>query len=101
VLLTSGSRPNHRYRLEAISDDENIIIFGGVNSKKDRFNDISIFRVDIKQYVDLNVTGDIPTGRSFHRIVLIDKLLFMFGGLDGERQNDLHVLNLDMKSIVR
>lgn len=97
VLLTSGPRPSQKYRLESICDENNIVIFGGVNSKKDRFNDLSIFETENKEYINIPAKGDVPTGRSFHRLLMVDSMLFMFGGLDGERQNDLYVLKLDLQ----
>ena len=40
------------------------------------------------------ITGKCPTSRTFHRAVMQNDVMYVLGGFDGKRKNDLHVIKL-------
>ena len=95
ILLVVGTKPEPRYRLEGAYKGDSLIIFGGVSTNKARFNDLFEFNFEQKEWTQLEVSGSIPTSRSFHRLCIVNSIIFLFGGLDGERKNDLYAIQID------
>ena len=42
----------------------------------------------------VDVRSTIPTARTFHRAVVLENKMFILGGFDGRRQNDMHCIKL-------
>lgn len=57
VRRIKGTRPKPRYRHSAIACKNEIIIFGGVDTSQQRFNDLYKFNVDQRRWEELKVTG--------------------------------------------
>ncbi len=71
-----------------------LYVFGGVDKGQKRFNDLFIFNFHNRTWEQLKTSGNIPSPRSFHRMVLYKNNLFVIGGFDGARLNDLFILPL-------
>lgn len=41
------------------------------------------------------MSGKIPSSRTFHRALVFTDEMYILGGFDGKRQNDLHVIKLE------
>jgi hypothetical protein len=72
--------------------------FGGYGSSN-YFNDTWSFNISTRKWTELQCTGSIPSPRANHAAVLIDDVMYVFGGrtIDGTYQGDLTTLNLSSK----
>ena len=66
-------------------------VFGGINLALKRFNDIHEYNFEVQTWtrrISLDIS---PTARTFHQAVILnDQWLFVFGGFDGMKRNDLY-----------
>lgn len=80
-----------RYRHTACATNTAMYVFGGINLALKRFNDIHEYNFESQTWarrISLDLT---PTSRTFHQaVVLNDQWLFVFGGFDGMKRNDLY-----------
>lgn len=80
-----------RYRHTACATQHAMYVFGGINLALKRFNDIHEFVFESQTWtrcISLDVS---PTSRTFHQAVILnDQWLFVFGGFDGMKRNDLY-----------
>lgn len=60
IRRIKGVRPKPRYRHSAIALKHEIIIFGGVDTSQQRFNDLFKFNVDLRRWEEVTVTGQVP-----------------------------------------
>ncbi len=72
--------------------------FGGINSPH-YCNDTWSFDISTRKWTELQCTGSIPSPRGAHAAVLIDDIMYVFGGhaIDGTYLGDLTALNLSSK----
>jgi Galactose oxidase, central domain len=69
--------------------------FGGSDSRHD-YNDTWSFDISTRKWTELQCTGSIPSPRSGHAAVLIDDVMYVFGGftMDKTYLDDLFALQL-------
>jgi hypothetical protein len=69
--------------------------FGGNDSRHD-YNDTWSFDISTRKWTELQCTGSIPSPRSGHAAVLIDDIMYVFGGftMDKTYLDDLVALQL-------
>jgi len=80
-----------RYRHTACATQQAMYVFGGINLALKRFNDIHEFNFDLQTWTRRIALDDQPTARTFHQAVILnDQWLFVFGGFDGMKRNDLY-----------
>ena len=72
--------------------------FGGRGDPHD-FNDTWSFNISTRKWTELQCTGPIPSARTTHTAVLIDDVMYVFGGSTTRETclGDLTVLNLSSK----
>ena len=72
--------------------------FGGCNAQQ-FFNDTWSFNISTREWTELQCTGSIPSPREGHNAVIIDDVMYVFGGriLDETYLGDLTALNLSSK----
>jgi hypothetical protein len=72
--------------------------FGGYNGKRD-FNDTWSFNILTRKWTKIQCTGSIPPPRAGHAAVLIDDVMYVYGGGTVGRTNlgDLTAFNLSSK----
>jgi hypothetical protein len=71
--------------------------FGGRGDPHD-FNDTWSFNISTRKWTELQCTGSIPSPRGGHAAVLIDDVMYVFGGgTHDETLGDLTALNLSSK----
>ena len=72
--------------------------FGGCGSPN-VFNDTWSFDISTRKWTELQCTGSIPSPRASHAAVLIDDVMYVYGGRIVGRTNlgDLIALNLSSK----
>jgi len=69
--------------------------FGGSDGRH-RFNDTWSFNISTRKWTELQCTGSIPSPRTCHAAVLVENVMYVFGGRDtyGTRFGDLTALDL-------
>ena len=80
-----------RYRHTSCATQQAMYVFGGINLALKRFNDIHEYNFESQTWtrrISLDIS---PTSRTFHQAVILnDQWLFVFGGFDGMKRNDLY-----------
>ncbi len=93
--ISSGERPTHRYRHLAMVLNDCMYVFGGVDKSQKRFNDLTKLDFQTLRWEKVSCLGCPPSERTFHASVMIDSILYVTGGFDGnERLNDSFIVNL-------
>jgi hypothetical protein len=68
--------------------------FGGRGNQY-YYNDTWSFDISTRKWTELQCTGSIPSPRSFHAAVLVDGVVYVFGGFTGKAYlDDLIALQL-------
>ncbi len=72
--------------------------FGGVDFPH-RYNDTWLFDISTRKWTELQCTGSIPSPRTGHAAVLVDDVMYVFGGYtaDGTSLGDLTAFSLSSK----
>jgi N-acetylneuraminic acid mutarotase len=89
-----GAAPAKRYRHSAMVYGRSMFIFGGTSKSQQRFADLTEFNFDYQQWNTITTLGTPPSARTFHCTGMFGAKMFIFGGFDGERLNDLHSIML-------
>jgi hypothetical protein len=63
------------------------------------YNDTWSFNILTRKWTELQCTGSIPSPRAGHAAVLVDDVMYVYGGggIDGTYLDDLTALNLSSK----
>ena len=63
------------------------------------YNDIRSFDISTRKWTELQCTGSIPSPHAGHAAVLVDDMIYVFGGRapDGTKLNGLTAFNLSCK----
>lgn len=69
-------------------------IFGGINSQQERFNDIFEFVYETKTWTRVITIGNAPTSRTFHQMIMYQGYMYVIGGFDGMKRNDIYKIKL-------
>ena len=111
---TSGSgKPLPRSGHVSVTTDDRIIMFvtplpspslliiifcrfGGIGDGGHRFNDTWSFNISTRKWTEIQCTGSIPSPRAGHAAVLVDNVMYVFGGNGhgGTKLGDLTALDL-------
>mmetsp|Transcript_14690 Transcript_14690/g.14310 ORF Transcript_14690/g.14310 Transcript_14690/m.14310 type:complete len:320 (+) Transcript_14690:639-1598(+) len=90
IKRVKGLRPPPRYRHTAITCNSQMIVFGGVDTNQQRFNDLFTYDFEKRKWTMTPTTGHLPQPRTFHRAIMFENVMYVIGGFDGSRLNDLH-----------
>ncbi len=71
IRRIKGVRPTPRYRHSAVNYKNQIIIFGGVDTSKQRFNDLFIFDTSTRLWEEIKASGVLPLQRTFHKSIIV------------------------------
>jgi hypothetical protein len=74
-----------------------VIIFGrfGGYDRQHYYNDTWSFDISTRKWTELQCTGSIPSPRGNHAAVLVDDVMYVFGGFTGKTDlDDLIALQL-------
>lgn len=77
----AGRPPNDRYRHTAVVVADAMIVYGGISAGKQRFNDLFVFELTRKLWVQVDQLPGVPEPRSFHQAVALDGAMYVFGGV--------------------
>jgi hypothetical protein len=69
--------------------------FGGYSGRHS-LNDTWSFNISTRKWTELQCTGSVPSPRASHAAVLVDDVMYVFGG-DGTKSGDLTALKLSSK----
>jgi len=89
-----GEVPPSRYRHSAVVHGCCMFIFGGVDKRQARFADLCEFSFDTRSWSRVKMYGDPPSARTFHRAVMYGGCMYILGGFDGTRRNDMYKITL-------
>jgi N-acetylneuraminic acid mutarotase len=67
--------------------------FGGHGSELS-YNDTWSFDISKRKWAELQCTGSIPSPRGGHAAVLVDGVMYVFGGYSENHLDDLYALRL-------
>jgi hypothetical protein len=62
--------------------------FGGYTQQNDCCNDTWSFDISTRKWTELQCTGSIPSPRRNHAAVLVDGVMYVFGGYTGKEYLD-------------
>lgn len=96
IKRVKGEKPLSRYRHSAVLCNNKMYIFGGVDTHQQRFDDMFSFDIDKRFWVREAVSGTVPKARTFHRAVSFGNIMYLLGGFDGSRLNDMHNIALPL-----
>ena len=94
IRRLKGVRPKPRYRHSAVVMKKTIFIFGGVDTSQQRFNDLFSYEVETRKWSEIDTSGVVPQQRTFHKSVIFNNIMYVVGGFDGTRLNDLYHIAL-------
>lgn len=90
VRLVCGTKPNGRYRHSSVIFGQSLFIFGGVDQKQKKYNDLYEFLIEKNEWRLIETKGlSMPSPRSFHQMENYENRVFIFGGNDEKKLNDL------------
>jgi len=84
-----------RYRHSACATQSSMYIFGGIDQNQERFNDINEFNFDSQTWTRVLATGFSPSTRTFHEALMYKGVMYIFGGFDGMKRNDIYRILFD------
>eukprot|EP00392_Amoebophrya_sp_AT5.2_P010688 g10753.t1 len=87
-----GEVPSSRYRHSAIVYGCCMFVFGGVDKRQARFSDLIEFNFDTRTWSRIRTFGEAPSARTFHKSVIYGGRMFILGGFDGQRKNDMFTI---------
>ena len=95
-LHVCGTKPPSRYRHTAVVSPNGgrMFVFGGVDKKQDRFHDLWAFNFSGSTWEVVRTSGLPPSPRTFHRACMHNGCMYIFGGFDGNRLNDVWAIDL-------
>lgn len=96
-LPLRGSPPKARYRHTAVLCGDAMFTFGGVDKAQFRFPDLHEYNFLTRMWSKVTATGIAPSARTFHRAVVHEGCMYVLGGFDGRRLNDMHCIQLRTK----
>eukprot|EP00930_Biecheleria_cincta_P027704 TRINITY_DN19403_c0_g1_i1.p1 TRINITY_DN19403_c0_g1~~TRINITY_DN19403_c0_g1_i1.p1 ORF type:complete len:778 (-),score=111.17 TRINITY_DN19403_c0_g1_i1:264-2597(-) len=85
-----GDVPPSRYRHSAVVHGCCMFVFGGVDKRQARFADLCEFSFDTRSWSRVKTHGDPPSARTFHRACMYGGCMYILGGFDGTRRNDMY-----------
>lgn len=94
LMDIEGVKPSPRYRHTAVCYGPAMYVFAGVDKAQTRFNDLYRFHITKKEWEQVRVTGSVPSPRTFHCALIQKDTMFVLGGFDGARLNDMFAVKL-------
>ncbi|KAI0283592.1 hypothetical protein BGY98DRAFT_1183841 [Russula aff. rugulosa BPL654] len=90
-----NEKPLRRDGHVSVTSGNHIIIFGGCRNDE-HLNDTWSFNISTRKWTELQCTGSIPSPRGYHAAVLIDDVMYVYGGrtFGGTYLGDLTALNM-------
>jgi len=84
VVKSTGSTPFKRRAHCAVVNKDAMYLFGGFDSEQDPdyFNQLHKFHFGTKEWSEVPLSGDVPSGRSRCSMVEYNNKLYLFGGWD-------------------
>ncbi|KAI0267197.1 hypothetical protein BGY98DRAFT_1102239 [Russula aff. rugulosa BPL654] len=91
-----NEKPLLRWDHVSVTTEDRIIIFGGYGSGQDYYNDTWSFDISTRKWTELQCTGSIPSPRGSHSAVLVDDVMYVYGGSSRDEgiTDDLYALQL-------
>jgi N-acetylneuraminic acid mutarotase len=65
-----------------------------VDTQQQRFNDLFSYETETRKWSEIETIGIPPKERTFHKAVIFSNVMYIVGGFDGSRLNDLYHIAL-------
>jgi len=97
-LPLRGQPPRARYRHTAVVCGDAMFTFGGVDKTQYRFPDLHEYNFTHRHWTKVSTTSVQPSARTFHKTVVHEGYMYILGGFDGRRLNDMYRILLRTKT---
>eukprot|EP00439_Symbiodinium_sp_Y106_P040454 s4236_g4.t4 len=97
-LPLRGTAPRARYRHTAVVCGDAMFTFGGVDKTQYRFPDLHEYNFTHRHWLKVATMSVQPSARTFHKTVVHEGYMYILGGFDGRRLNDMYRILLRTKS---
>ncbi|XP_031564437.1 tip elongation aberrant protein 1-like [Actinia tenebrosa] len=77
---TKGRQPEPRSFHACTLVGNRMVVFGGRGMADQHFNDLHIFDIDKREWLQPAVSGDVPTPRGSHSLDMVDSSVVLYGG---------------------
>lgn len=82
-----------RYRHVSVASKTAMYVFGGIDQYTERFNDLYEFQDN--KWTKVITIGVPPSPRTFHQAVYFSGSIYIMGGFDGWKRNDMYKILID------
>jgi len=96
IKKQKGEKPLCRYWHSAVIIKSKMYVFGGVDTQQTWFDDLYSYDIEKRFWTKEIVTGEVPKARTFHWAIANGNIMYLLGGFDGSRLNDMHSIALPM-----
>jgi len=90
VLTNVKGQIKGRYRHTSTCTNLSMFVFGGIDQYQERFNDIHEFVFETQSWTRVITIGTPPSPRTFHQSLIHNGFLYIMGGFDGMKRNDMY-----------
>lgn len=99
-IKTKGQiTPKGRYRHTSVATDRCMYVFGGIDQYQERFNDVIEFNFETSEWTRVVTIGTPPSPRTFHQAVYYNGHIYVMGGFDGWKRNDVYKILIDKSDL--
>lgn len=99
ALIRTQDEVKGRYRHSAVASDNSMFVFGGIDQQHERFNDILEFDFNTEVWSKVVTIGNPPSPRTFHQALYYTGCIYIMGGFDGWKRNDMYKILIDKKAV--
>lgn len=86
-LLQQGDIPSPRSGARGVAYKDCLYFFGGYSKQSgEYYNDLFRYDLDRRRWDSIETTGDKPSSRTDHSLVIYGSSLYVFGGYDGSKR---------------
>ncbi|KAJ5070530.1 hypothetical protein M0811_10799 [Anaeramoeba ignava] len=94
-IKSQNQNPCERCYVASFLHNNQILLFGGVDDKRERFNQVNAYSISTNTWTELPAEGEKPTPRSTSSCAIRYNKLFVYGGYDGDVCKDFYSFDLN------
>ena len=95
-MKTKGKKPAGRLQHASVLYKDKLFVFGGEPNQLLQLNDLFMYQINKKSWIELKPKGIPPTPRVSTSALIYDDVIYFFGGYDGETwKSDIFVYDID------
>lgn len=89
-----GVKPPPRYRHASTIIGDSMFIFGGINTRQNKFNDLYEYSFPKREWRLIETNGYQPSPRTFHSLVSSGNQILLIGGSSTDKLNDVNSITI-------